>query len=387
MTELIQEIIDKFGARIAGSEAEKNAQKFIQNKCQEITDDTRFLPFESYLDARFGKLRYFVALYFISLIAFWWLPILALIVSFINTLFLVVDFLMYRSLLPKFPGKKQTSWNVEATIEPKEVVKSTLIISGHIDSTREYTWWYKLGYLGKRLTLYAGILMLLQFVFNTISLWLPFEISSKIWLIFLILSPLLIVYWTMQGKEGVPGAHDNLSGITIAYHLFQHFANSESKGQSILNHTRIRFISFGSEERGLCGARAYLNEFYDKIKAENTFMVNFDGIRLVDELAIVTKEAAGTKHHPTLIRETKRSFENLNIPCKYTTVPIGGMDSTPFARKGIPTVSLLGITQKDPFYHTRNDTVENLEAAALHNAFEGIKDFIYRWDNNEVESW
>ncbi|MBW7868966.1 MAG: M28 family peptidase [Brumimicrobium sp.] len=384
MINLIQEIITRFGPRIAGSEAERNAQIFIQGKCKEFTDDTHFMPFESYLDARFGKLKYFVALFFVSLILFWWTIWGALIVSLVNVVFLLVDFLMYRVILSSFPGKKQTSWNVEASIEPKGNAKSTLIVSGHMDSTREYTWWYRLGYFGKQLTIYAGVLMLLQFVFNLCALWLPFEMMLNIWFVFLCLSPLTIVYWSMQGKNGVPGAHDNLSGITIAYHLFQYFADNSNKGKSTLENTRIRFISFGSEERGLCGAKAYVNEYYDKLVAENAIMVNFDSIRLVDELAVVKKEAAGTAHHPVLVRETKRSFENLQIPCKYTTVPIGGMDSTPFARKGIPTVSMLGITPKDPYYHTRNDSVENIEPKSIENAFEGIKDFIIRWDRGEV---
>lgn len=52
---------------------------------------------------------------------------------------------MYRDVLTNFPGKLQTSSNVEATIEPTGEVKSTLIFSGHMDSTLEYRWWYKYG--------------------------------------------------------------------------------------------------------------------------------------------------------------------------------------------------------------------------------------------------
>lgn len=379
MIELIQKIIDRFGPRIAGSDAEKRAQLFISKKCKQLTDDVQIISFEAYLDARFGKLKYFVLLFFIALTLYWFTIELALIISAINTLFLVVDFLMYRSILKNFPGKKQASWNVEATLEPQKEAKSTLIISGHMDSTREFTWWYRLGYLGKRLTVYAGILMLLQFVFYLTVVILPFD-SEIGWFAMLFLSPILIVYWSMQGKEGVPGAHDNLSGISIAFEVFKKLHDSEEKGKSTLENTRIRFISFGSEERGLCGARAYLEEFYDKIKSENTWMLNLDSIRQVDKLAIVTSEAAGTKHHPKLVKGLKNSFNELKIPCQYTSVFIGGMDSTPFARKGIPTVSMIGIDTKDPYYHTRNDTVENIEPEVLDNTFRGVMHFIQKWD-------
>lgn len=380
MIELIKEIIERFGPRIAGSEAEKRAQLFISKRCKVFTDDVQIMSFEAYLDARFGKLKYFVILYLIALMLYWVSPVLALLVSVINTVFLVVDFLMYRSILKKFPGKKQTSWNVEATLEPQEEVKSTLIISGHMDSTREFTWWYKLGYWGKRLTIYAGILILLQTVFYLAVLLFPFD-GQTTWFLMLILSPILVVYWSMQGKEGVPGAHDNLSGISIAFNVFKDLHASEEKGKSQLKNTRIRFISFGSEERGLCGATAYVDEFYDKIKSENTWMLNFDSIRQVDKLAVVTSEAAGTKHHPKLVKGLKNSFEALQIPCQYTSVFIGGMDSTPFARKGIPTVSMIGIDTKDPYYHTRNDTVENIEPDVLENTYKGVMHFIQKWDN------
>lgn len=386
MINLVQDIITRFGPRLAGSQAEKDAQLFIKDKCKQHTNDTKFMPFEAYLDARFGKLRYFVGLYVIALIIYWisyffkvdlyWV---ALIISFVNTVFLVVDFLMYRSLLPNFPGKKQRSWNVEATLEPELEVKSTMIISGHMDSTREYTWWYKLGVLGKQLTVYAGVLMLLQFVILVVLVFFNFN-EVYVWITVTALSPILIVYWSMQGEEGVPGAHDNLSGITIAYHLFEALSNPDSKGKTILKNTRIRFVSFGSEERGLCGAQAYLAEYYEKIKAENTWILNFDSIRTVDKLAVVKSESAGTKHHPSMVKELKQSFEELEIPCNYTHVPIGGMDTTPFARKGIPTVSMIGIDTKDVYYHTRNDTVENMEPEVLENTFKGALHFIKQWD-------
>ena len=54
MLQLITEIIEKFGPRPAGGEAEKNAQLFIQRKAGEFTEQTELLPFDEYLDARFG---------------------------------------------------------------------------------------------------------------------------------------------------------------------------------------------------------------------------------------------------------------------------------------------------------------------------------------------
>lgn len=385
MIHLISDIIARFGPRVAGTEAEKNAQLYVESLCREVTNDVRFLPFDEYLDARFGKLKYYVAIYFLSLAFYWWLPEVALGLSAINVFFLVMDLMMYRDVLTSFPGKKQTSSNVEATLEPQGEAKRTIILSGHIDSTREYTWWYKLGANGIKLTIAAGVLMLFQFIFNLVVFLHPFEASIYVWGVFVLLSPITIVYWGMHGEEGVAGAQDNLSGITIAYHTFKSFADPANKGKSTLQNTRLRFVSFGSEERGLCGSRAYARANREQLKRENAFLVNIDGVRLVNEVAIVERELMnGTVHNPELIAGMQKSFKAQNIPYKMVMVPIGGTDGVSFARQGLPSVTLIGMSasEYDFTYHTRNDLVEHIEPQSLENVKKGIEGLIKDWDGN-----
>lgn len=384
MIHLISDIIERFGPRIAGSEAEKNAQHYMESICKEVTNDVRFLPFDEYLDARFGKLKYYVAIYFVSMAFYWIMPEIALGLSAVNVFFLVMDLMMYRDVLTTFPGKKQTSSNVEATLEPQGEVKQTIVLSGHIDSTREYTWWYKLGELGIKLTIAAGVLMLFQFIFNLVVFLHPFEASMYVWGVFVLLSPITIVYWGMHGKDGVPGAQDNLSGITIAFHTFKSFADANNKGKSTLKNTRLRFVSFGSEERGLCGSRAYVNQNLKKLRKENAHLVNIDGVRLVNEVAIVHRELMnGTKHHPGLIEGMQKSFGAQNIPYKMVMVPIGGTDGVSFARQGLPSVTLIGMSasEYDFTYHTRNDLVEHIEPKSLENVKKGVEGLIRNLDS------
>src|SRR5688572_21143323 len=135
MIDLIKEVIEKFGGRPAGSEAEHKAQLFIKERCERSTDKVELIPFDEYLDARFGKLKYYVAIFFIAMAMYWFSVAVGLVLSLIATVFIVLDLMMYRDVLTNFPGKKQTSSNVVATLEPKGEVLSTLIVSGHIDST------------------------------------------------------------------------------------------------------------------------------------------------------------------------------------------------------------------------------------------------------------
>jgi hypothetical protein len=383
MIALITDIIARFGPRPAGSTAEYKAQEYIAEKSKEITPHVRFIEFHEYLDARFGKLKFYVVLYFVAMGLYFVSPVAAAITGLINTFFLVFDLMMYRDILTNFPGKKQLSSNVEATLEPLGEVKTTLVISGHMDSTREYTWWYKLGELGVKLTVVAGLLMVLQFAFMLWHLVLPATWHIYIWGAFLLLSPVLIVYWSMHADEAVPGAQDNLSGIAIAFESFKTFAHPTEKGKSVLQNTRIKFVSFGSEERGLCGSRSYANTFKEDLKKENAYLVNIDSVRLVNEVAIVEKELMnGTNHTPSLISGLSSAFDELKLPYKKVTLPIGGTDGVSFARAGLPSVSIIGISAKnyDFTYHTRHDIVENIEPQGLENVKNAIVTFVKKWD-------
>ena len=64
----------------------------------------------------------------------------------------------------------------------------------------------------------------------------------------------------MHGDNPVHGACDNLSGVSIAFDMLKHFADPNEKGKSTLKNTRIKFVSFGSEETGLTGSTQYVKE-------------------------------------------------------------------------------------------------------------------------------
>ena len=387
MIALITEIIEKFGPRPAGSDAEKQAQLFIKAKCEEFTNKVQFLPFQEHLRARFGKLKYYVVIYIAALLLYNYLPVVALIIALVNAFFVISDLMMYRDVLTQFPGAKETSSNVEAVLEPRIIAKSTLIISAHMDSAHEYRWWYKLGGLGVRLTVLAGVLMVMLPVFLAWHIFLPSHFHFYIWLFFVALTPVTIVFWSMEEEHTVPGAQDNLSGIAIAYEAFKHFSDKNENGKSILETTRIKFVSFGSEERGLCGSRMYVRQKKEELKSENAFLINIDGVRLVKEISIVKRELMnGTSYNPKLISGLQQSFQRLNLSYKMITIPIGGTDGVSFARAGLPAVSIIGMstTEYDFTYHTRHDVVANIEPQALEHVKSGIIEFVTKWDETSV---
>lgn len=394
MIPLITEIIEKFGPRPAASKAEKHAQLFMRDKCLQYTDNVKFMEFEEYLNARFGKLKYYCVIFFISLILYYfsipdilWLKVLALVLSFGNAIAFVLDFMTYTVVLQKFPGPLMRSWNVEATLEPKGEVKSTMIFSGHIDSVFEFKWWYKLGQWGSYLTIIAGAIMVLLPVFCVLTVLLPPGAWSWwTFMLFVVLSPSTVTYFNMHGNHAVDGAADNLTGVALAYEIFKTFADPSAKGKSVLQNTRVKFVSFGSEETGLCGSFNYVLAQKEELLKENAHIVNIDTIRVAEEISLVERELmSGTTHSKLLVTLLQQSFAAKNVPLKTGTIPIGGTDAVPFTRAGIPSVSMIGLAMDklDPTYHTRRDVVANLSPIALENVKTGVTDFLRQWDKKE----
>ena len=389
MKDQIQDIIARFGPRAAGSEAERKAQEYIANDMLRYTDHVEVLPFRSYLTAKFSKMKGYALGYMISLVVFWFSPPIALMISLINTIVLVSD-LMRNDGIADFLFPRQTSWNVTATLEPQGEVKSTLIFSGHIDSTHECTWWYRYKQYGAHMTIMAGLIIAL---FSLYLIWYvaaayfiyddmpPF--SFWIYLIFVLLSPITIIYFSFHGDVVVEGACDNLSGVVLAKNIVCSFADPAHRGKSTLLNTRLRFISFGAEEKGLRGSTAYIKGHLHHLREENANLINIDSIRLPDEVAILTGEMMSfVIFDKFLIDQTKKAFQAKSIPVKTGSLPMGGTDAIPFQQKNIPALSIIGINMKklDPTYHTRLDVIDNVDQKALDNVKIGLTEFVDQWD-------
>ena len=390
MKDQIHDIIARYGPRPAGSDAEKNAQEYLASQMHQLTDDVKIEPFQAPLTAKFGKMKWYAGSYLLSLILFWISPISALILSLLCAIVLVCD-LMRNDGIADFLFPLKTSYNVSATLEPQEEVRSTLIFSGHIDSTNECTWWYRLKEYGAHLTIACGLLIaslpIFMIWFVIAAHFFQSTVDFNTWLYFgyVLLSPLTIIYFSFHGKIVVDGACDNLSGIIISKNVVSHFADPQRKGHSFLKHTRIRFVSFGSEEKGLRGSTAFSIAHLDELLKENAHILNTDSVRLPEEINIVTGELMSfVTFDKALVSKTENAFNSINVPYKKGSLPMGGTDAIPFQQKNIPSLSIIGMNMKslDPTYHTRLDTIENVDQLALTRVRDGLIELVKQWDNS-----
>jgi hypothetical protein len=385
MINFIDTIIKKIGGRPAGSEAEINAQLFFKEEAEKISNNVVVDEFKASFSAKFESLKLFCILFYISLSLYWlsltWMSIL----STISTVVFLIHFFSYYDILDFiFPKKK--SINVYGDIEPEEEVKSTILISGHMDSVYEFQWWKKLGELGGLLTLLSGVLFLLYSIFALVLISTTNHhtfVFNIIWIVFAILSPITITFFFMHGKHIVDGASDNLSGVAIALYTAKSLIKENEIGKSILKHTRIRFVSFAAEEPGLKGSGAFVKKHKNKLHNENAILINIDGIRVTNQLTIIKGESNTFVKYPhTLINELHQSFIRKNIPVKKEWLNLGATDATRFHRAGIPSLTIVGMDTKklDPCYHTRLDTVENLSREALEATKSVLIDYIIERD-------
>jgi aminopeptidase YwaD len=362
MENFIREIIGKFGGRYFGSEEEKKAQEHVNEILKNHCDKTEITEFKSALEAHFQSFKIFIVVYVAILFLIKIHPLLAAIIGVLNAVLFLGHFVTYRHWLD-FLFPKKPSYNVTGDVEPLEEATSTIMFAGHIDSVKEFKWWYKLKDLGIVLSVVGGFLIVLQGVFAPFAYFFEHSLAVHIiWWIFIIAAPSLIVCFDMHGKNVVEGANDNLTGVAMAVEMAKYF--SENK----LKNTRIRAISFGAEESGLRGAWAYAKSNKQKLLNENAILVNLDTIKDEDYLTIASSEVNTLCFfRKDLIEKMENSFKAMQTPVKILPLTVGASDASAFKIQGLPVISMIGMTTEklDPTYHTRLDNTDHLDGKAM----------------------
>lgn len=375
--------IDTFGPRRAGSEAETKAQHYLADELRSFCTSVAVEPFDAALRAKFRSLRWFTAGFAVALVLPYWSVTAALIVALLNAVLYVFHFVLFHAVLdPLFP--KLRSHNVIGEIEPDGPAESTLIFSGHMDSTPEFIWWYWFKGWGARMMVFAGFSWLLLPLFYAVALVADFTVWMSIpWWVFVALSPLSLAFFFIHGKRIVPGAQDNLSGVAVAFEVARRLAGSDP-----LQRTRIRVVSFGSEECGLKGSGAYATRYKQQLQDERAHIINLDGILDIDNMFVIQREVMAMQtHHRPLIDTLLDAFERHGLPRKPGTIPIGGTDASSFSARGIPATSIVGLPmgQLHPTYHTRLDTLDCLDPVTMDQMSAVLVDFARTWDEQRPD--
>ncbi len=376
MLQSIHDIITRFGGRYFGSQQEKDAQYYTADILKKYCNKVEVEEFLSPLESHFQSLKIFCIVYILVLVLFKIDVRIAAGLGMLNTVLFIGHFVTYRHWLD-FLFKKVPSWNVIGDIEPTEMATSTVIVAGHIDSVKEFKWWFKLKQNGAVLSVIAGVLIALLGVYSLLSLFISANWFSYSWWLFVLLSPVLIVFYDMHGEQVVDGASDNLTGVALAVEMAKVFSSTK------LKHTRLRLISFGSEEAALRGSHAYAQQHKQQLLQEKAFLFNLDSIKDIEHLTIATSETNTLVYYDKKsIKLVEDAFIATNIPYKKLALHVGASDGTSFHLAGLPVITVIGMDSEklDPIYHTRLDKVEAINPKALEAMKQVLIKFIENWD-------
>jgi hypothetical protein len=373
----VAHFIERFGPRKAGTSAETNAQHYLGEQLRTFCDDVAVEPFSAALRAKFRSLRFFTFGFVAALIIPYWSVSVAVLVALVNAVLYLYHFVLFHNVLDGL-FSKQLSHNTSGTVEPQLKPERTLIFTGHMDSTPEFIWWYWLKNWGARIMIIAGLTWLTLPVYFLIAWLMDWSVFGSIgWWTYVALAPLSLVFFFIHGKRVVDGAQDNLSGVAVAYEVVRQLASRK------LQHTRVRFVSFGAEECGLKGSAAYAVRHREHLIQENAQVINLDGILDIGNMYVLDGERLPMQtHDKALVTSLLNAFERNELPRKSGTIPIGGTDATSFTARGIAATSIVGLPMGSlhPTYHTRLDVLECLDPNTLDRIAEVLVDFACELD-------
>jgi Zn-dependent M28 family amino/carboxypeptidase len=179
-------------------------------------------------------------------------------------------------------------------------------------------------------------------------------------------------HYDHEGKDNrgrvYGGADDNASGSAAVLELARAFRNLEQKPKRT-----ILFILFTAEERGLLGARYYVNN--PLFPLEKTLaLINLDmlGRNDVDQIAVV-----GKYQYPKLFNiVSEANKKSVNFELNFSVEEfIRNSDHFPFMRKNIPSV-IFNSGMHDQL-HTPEDTVDRIITEKVERAAQLI--FLTLW--------
>jgi hypothetical protein len=402
MFNFMKKIADDIGPRIGWSENERKAAYMIRNELRNYCDEVDIEEFQYtrsfYMMFRIplildiiGFLLY-ILLYILTLFDFGYgiksvISIISTVCFSLSIFFLVGQFIFNKDVMSIF-AKSGTSQNVLGKIKPKKESKYILIVSGHHDSTWHFILMDKFKekfILFMYITIFFLFGSLIVSIINMIWILtampfnLIFDVISRIMYLFAIGFLAVFSLFMIDRSRPTIGAKDNLSGVVITLGTAKYIADN-MKPENI----EVWFVSFGSEEGGLHGSKAFVKKHFNELN--NAIDINSDTLG-EGKIRIAEKELL-TKHNSQVIELIDTAANNLNIPHSIIGSGGGRTDAMSFTEKGFLGASMIGLKEGRTMpdnYHTVRDTPENMDPTLLKQALEINIEILNLLDNGKFE--
>lgn len=370
----IKKICQSIGPRPSGSESERKAQEHIAEEMKTCCDKVAVEDFKMSKYAFMAWVPIASILTMIGLVCnFLGLSIVPVVLTVFVIAMVLGEFVTYSEFLePFFPKTK--SCNAVGVRSAKGEAKQRIVFCGHTDSAYEwsFTYWGGSAMLFGG-AIYAVVGIVVVFVTAVLSLVLGGE-DAPAWLgilnyVQLAFVPgfILVLFFT-NFRLPVTGANDNLTGAISAVAIAKYL---EDNGIEFEN-TEVVAMASGCEEGGLRGARAYTKAHLDELKAIPTAFIAMDTFKDFKDINIYSRDMTGTvKNHAGVCSLLKAGGRRAGLELKYESVYVGASDAAAVTKLGVPAATLAAMDPGPPrYYHTRLDTVEELEPKTVEKCLD-----------------
>jgi Iap family predicted aminopeptidase len=150
------------------------------------------------------------------------------------------------------------------------------------------------------------------------------------------------------------GAVDNWTGIVAMAHVY-------STLRDVATAKSLLFVAFDDEELGLVGSNAMVRSIPKAERARHCAMIN------LDSLGLATPQVLDNVSSKRLRKLAAELAATMDIPFDHARIEIAGADSTSFLRRGIPAVTIHGLSADWPsILHTGEDQPSRVNPTSVY---------------------
>jgi aminopeptidase YwaD len=388
MYNLIDKVMKEIGPREACSDEEKELGRLFADEIKPACGRVETESFTCSPTAFMGFFPYFVLMYLAGVICYFFLPAVSAALAFAGGTVLLLEVIRYKEFIDPIYPKKQGE-NVAGFVSPTGEVKRRVIVSAHFDSAYEFKIWYWFKSFSVVIMGIGFLALFLLFGFGLArTIAEPVGIpDATVFLVFGIilaaLSPVVVIFAFWHTKDVVPGAMDNMAGISVVAGLAKYLKEASERGEFYPEGTEVVLLGCSSEEAGLRGAKRYAARHLEECHALPTYAIFLDCLYDEDYFTVFKREIwTGAKLDPGLVDLTLKAAGENDFKIKTGVIPFGATDGSAFALAGIPSVSMFmqDMSKMAPNYHTRLDTIEQIRPRSLAVALQTVIDMVRHLD-------
>lgn len=385
---LLDRVMKEIGPRESCSEDEKKLGRLLREELEPVCDSVEVEKFTCSPKAFLGFFPFLVIGYFIAVGLYYVLPPVSLIIAAVLLGILFFEVVRYHELIDAlFPHREGE--NIVGKLRPREEIKRRVIVSAHLDSAYEFKVWYWFKGLSVAVMIVAfaaPLLLLGASLARTIarSTGVPHNTAySVLGIILIALAPVVGIFAFFHTKDVVPGAMDDMAGVSVVAGLAKYLGDAKESGEYSPRNTEVILLGASSEEAGLRGAKRYAAKHRKEFSDVPTFGIFLDGICDEKYLTVFKREIwPGAKLDPHLVKLANNAAVNNGFEMKTGVLPVGATDASAFALAGFPALNICcqDNSRLVPNYHTRLDTIDYVRPESMAVSLQIVIDMLKQID-------